>query len=133
MRGASWIAWQPQPPTSHTHDVTMPGARPDGWPIDGGAGQVDAGAASGLVAAPCIVLMILIHRDLSVAVRRHRFAARAKGRVAAAVAHDPADLLALDIAVDARHPRVDVGEQQALAVRDDVIGPASGARRGRLD
>ena len=53
--------------------------------------------------------------------------------MAAAVAHDPADLLALDVAVDAGHPRVDLGEQQALARCNDVVGPGIGTRRGGLD
>jgi hypothetical protein len=39
--------------------------------------------------------------QLAISVRRHRLAALAKGGVAAAVTHDPADLLSLDIAVDA--------------------------------
>src|SRR5205814_1400979 len=51
----------------------------------------------------------------------------------AAVTHDPADLLALDIAVDAGHPRIDLCEQQALARRNDVVGPGGGTRRGGLD
>src|SRR5712692_5736728 len=75
----------------------------------------------------------LSQRQLAVAVRRHPFAALAKGGVAAAVAHDPADLLALDIAVDAGHPRVNLGEQQTLACRNDVVGPGSSTRRGCLD
>src|SRR5262249_27235163 len=72
-------------------------------------------------------------RDRAIASRHYRLAALAKLGVAAAVAHDPADLLALDIAVDAGHPRVDLGEQQPLARRDDVVGPSSGARRGSFD
>src|SRR3984893_2156371 len=71
--------------------------------------------------------------QLTIPVRHHRFAALAELGVAAAVAHDPADLLALDIAVDAGHPRIDLGEQQALARRNDVVGPGSGTRRGGLD
>lgn len=46
----------------------------------------------------------LRQRQLAIPSRCHRIAARAKSRVAAAIAHDPADLLALDIAVDAGHP-----------------------------
>src|SRR6516225_9075208 len=62
-----------------------------------------------------------------------RIAALAELWVAAAVAHDPADLLALDIAVDAGHPGVDLSEQQALARRNDVVGPRNGTGRGGLD
>src|SRR6516165_6158633 len=75
----------------------------------------------------------LSERELAIPGRRHRLAALAKGGVAAAVAHDPPDLLALDIAVDAGHPRVDLGEQQALARRNDVVGPGSGTCHGGLD
>src|SRR5215475_3789755 len=57
----------------------------------------------------------LSERQLAISVCRDRIAALAKGRMAAAVAHDPADLLPLNIAVDAGHPRVDLGEQQARA------------------
>src|SRR5216684_5347193 len=63
----------------------------------------------------------LSQRQHAISVGHHRFAMLAKGGVAAAVAHDPADLLALDIAVDAGHPRIDLGEQQALARRNDVV------------
>src|SRR5262249_17742753 len=52
----------------------------------------------------------LRQRQLAIPVRRHRFAARAKGGMAATVAHDPAHLLARDIAVDAGHPRIHFGE-----------------------
>jgi hypothetical protein len=65
----------------------------------------------------------LSQRQFAISVCRDRVAALAKGRMAAAVAHDPADLLSLDIAVDAGHPRVNLGEQQALARRDDMVGP----------
>src|SRR6202023_4341811 len=71
--------------------------------------------------------------QLAIPVRRGGFAVLAELGVAAAVAHDPADLLALDIAVDAGHPRVDLGEQQALARRNDVVGPGSGTGCGGLD
>src|SRR5271167_1110128 len=47
---------------------------------------------------------LLSQCQLAIAVCRHRLAAVAEGGVAAAVAHDPADLLAFDIAVDAGHP-----------------------------
>src|SRR6516162_11182235 len=57
----------------------------------------------------------LSQRQLAISVGRHAIAPLAELGVAAAITHDPADLLALDIAVDARHPRVDLGEQQALA------------------
>jgi hypothetical protein len=49
-------------------------------------------------------------RELAISVCRHCIAALAKGGVAAAVAHDPADLLPLDIAVDTGHPGIDLGE-----------------------
>src|SRR6266852_4877075 len=75
----------------------------------------------------------LSQRQRAISVCHHRFAVLAKGGVAAAVAHDPADLLALDIAVDAGHPRIDLGEQQALARRKDVIGPGGSALSGGLD
>src|SRR4029077_13354157 len=45
----------------------------------------------------------LSQRQLAVSVRRHRVAMLAESRVATAVAHDLAGLLALDIAVDAGH------------------------------
>src|SRR6516162_991298 len=50
----------------------------------------------------------------------HSLAALAEFRVAATVPHDPADLLTLDIAIDAGHPRVDFGEQQPLARLKDM-------------
>src|SRR5260370_6565298 len=75
----------------------------------------------------------LSERELAIFVRRRRFATLAELGVAAAVAHDPADLLPLDIAVDAGHPRVDLGEQQALARRNDVVGPGNDTRRGGLE
>src|SRR5260370_7668092 len=74
----------------------------------------------------------LSERELAISVRRRRFATLAELGVAAAVAHDPADLLPLDIAVDAGHPQVDLGEQQALAGRNHVVGPDNGTRRGGL-
>jgi hypothetical protein len=75
----------------------------------------------------------LSQRQLAIPVRLHRFAALAKGGVTATVAHDPADLLPLDITVDASHPRVYLGEQQALARRNDVVGLGNSTRRGGLD
>src|SRR6202048_1024118 len=83
--------------------------------------------------ASLAAVVAVSERELAIAVRHHRLAALAELGVAAAVAHDPADLLALDIAVDAGHPRIDLGEQQALARRNDVVGPGSGTRRGCLD
>src|SRR6516162_5122168 len=77
--------------------------------------------------------LLLSQPELAIPGCRHSLAALAKGGVAAAVAHDPADILALDVAVDPDHPRVDLGEQQALARRNDVVGPGSGTRRGGLD
>jgi hypothetical protein len=53
--------------------------------------------------------------------------------VAAAETHDPAGLFAFDIAVDAGHPRVDLVGQQALARRNDLVGPGGNARIGGLD
>src|SRR6516165_11611257 len=75
----------------------------------------------------------LSQRELAKPGRRDPIAALAELGVAAAVTHDPADLLALDIAVDAGHPRVDLGEQQALARRNDVVGPGDCTRRSGLD
>src|SRR6516165_6466845 len=46
----------------------------------------------------------LSQHELAICARRHRVAALAKGGMAAAVTHDPADLLPLDIAVVAGHP-----------------------------
>jgi hypothetical protein len=43
--------------------------------------------------------------------------------MATAVAHNPADLFALQVAIDAGHPGVDLGKQQPLVGLDDVIGP----------
>src|SRR6266851_3655197 len=83
--------------------------------------------------ASLAAVVAVSERQLTISVRCDGFAALAELGVAAAVAHDPADLLALDIAVDAGHPRVDLGEQQALARRNDVVGPGSGTRRGGLD
>src|SRR6516225_2922648 len=75
----------------------------------------------------------LSQRQVAVSLRYDRLAALAELGVTAAVAHDPADLLALDIAVDPGHPRVDLGEQQTLARRNDVVGPGGGTRRSGLD
>src|SRR6202047_2881957 len=83
--------------------------------------------------ASLAVVVGLTQCQLTISVRRDRLAALAELGVPAAVAHDPADLLALDIAVDAGHPRVDLGEQQALARRNDVVSPGTGARSGGLD
>src|SRR5216683_1815505 len=83
--------------------------------------------------ASLAAVVAVSERQLTISVRRDSFAALAELGVAAAVAHDSADLLPLDVAVDAGHPRVDLGEQQALARRNDVVGPGSGTRRGGLD
>src|SRR6267378_2059544 len=83
--------------------------------------------------ASLAAVVAVSERQLAVAVRRRRLAALAEFGVPAAVAHDPADLLALDIAVDAGHPRIDLGEQQALARCNDVVGPGSGTPCGGLD
>src|SRR5260370_36979451 len=83
--------------------------------------------------ASLAAIVALSQCQLTISVCRDGFATLAELGVAAAVAHDPADLLPLDIAVDAGHPRVDLGEQQALARRNDVVGPAGGTRRAGLD
>src|SRR5260221_1977077 len=83
--------------------------------------------------ASLAAVVALSQCQLTISVRRDGFATLAELGVAAAVAHDPADLLPLDIAVDAGHPRVDLGEQQALARRNDVIGPGGGTRLGGLE
>src|SRR6266851_237200 len=83
--------------------------------------------------ASLAAVVALSQCQLTISVCRDGFATLAELGVAAAVAHDSADLLPLDIAVDAGHPRVDLGEQQALARRNDVVGPGSGTRRGGLD
>src|SRR5712691_3159199 len=83
--------------------------------------------------ASLAAVVALSQCQLTISVRRDGFATLAELGLAAAVAHDPADLLPLDIAVDAGHPRVDLGEQQALARRNDVVGPGNGTRRGGLD
>src|SRR6266550_5673418 len=83
--------------------------------------------------ASLAVVVGLTQCQLTISVRRDRVAALAELGVAAAVAHDPTDLLTLDVAVDAGHPRIDLGEQQALARRNDVVSPGTGARRGGLD
>src|SRR5712691_772921 len=83
--------------------------------------------------ASLAAIVALSQCQLTISVCRDGFATLAEPGMAAAVAHDPADLLPLDVAVDAGHPRVDLGEQQALARRNDVVGPAGGTRRGGLD
>src|SRR5580704_494805 len=75
----------------------------------------------------------LSQRQLAISVCRHRIAVLAKRWMAAAVAHDLAGLLALDIAVDAGHPRVDLVHQQPLAQRLDVLCPMGHARLGGFD
>src|SRR5580704_10507240 len=75
-------------------------------------------------------VVALSQRQLTISVRHDGFAALAELRVATAVPHDPADLLALDIAVDAGHPRVDLGEQQSLARGENVLGPFGRGGRG---
>src|ERR1051325_6076940 len=57
----------------------------------------------------------------------------AVGRMPTAIAHDPRTLLALDVAVDTRHPRRDLVHQLAFAERQDVIGPFGDAVCGGLD
>src|SRR4029077_15179933 len=80
-----------------------------------------------------VSLVALSQRQLPVAVRSDSLAALAKPGMAPAIAHDPANLFALDVAVDAGHPRVDFGEQQPLARLNDMIRPGGGRRRGSLD
>ena len=53
--------------------------------------------------------------------------------MATTVAHNPADLFALQVAIDAGHPGVDLGEQQPLVGFDDVIGPGFRGLGRRLD
>src|SRR5215469_2570347 len=72
-------------------------------------------------------------RDLAITLRRDGIAVLAKGRMAAAIAHDLAGLLALDIAVDAGHPGIDLVEQQPLAARLDVVCPLRDPGGGGLD
>src|SRR4051794_9064763 len=51
----------------------------------------------------------------------------------AAIAHDFASLLALHVAVDPGHPRVNLVHQQPLPERKHVLGPLAHARRGGLN
>src|SRR3954449_7211085 len=53
----------------------------------------------------------LCQRQPAIAVRRYRVAVLAKRWMTAAIAHDLTGLLALDIAVDPSHPRVDLVHQ----------------------
>src|SRR5882757_2069773 len=69
----------------------------------------------------------LLQPQLRISLRRDRVAAFAVGRCAAAVAGDDAPLLALDVAVDAGHPGIDLVGEQPDAERLDMIGPAGGA------
>src|SRR5690349_24638943 len=75
----------------------------------------------------------LSQRQLPVAVCANGIAVLPKRGMAAAVAHDLAVLLALVVAADAGHPRVDLVEQQALATRLDVVGPLRHASGRGLD
>src|SRR5260370_9131805 len=54
----------------------------------------------------------LSERELAIFVRRRRFATLAELGVAAAVPHDPADVLPLALAVDAGHARFALCDQQ---------------------
>src|SRR6266436_1440687 len=83
--------------------------------------------------ASLAVVVGLTQCQLTISVRRDRLAALAELGVAAAVAHDSADLLALHVAVDAGHPRVDLGEQQSLARLNDMICPSGRTCRGGLN
>src|SRR6478752_7556775 len=67
----------------------------------------------------------LSHCELAVARGCDGVAVVSIGRMASAVAHDPRGLLALDIAVDARHPGADLVREHPLTEGQDVIGPFS--------
>src|ERR1041385_9274373 len=69
----------------------------------------------------------------AVAFSRDRVAMLAIRGMSAAVTHDTGPLLALDIAVDTRHPRGDLVHQLSLAERQDVVGPGIDAGGCRLD
>src|SRR5712672_724892 len=75
----------------------------------------------------------LNQRQFAVPLCNNGIAVLAKRGMATAVAHDLAGLFALDVAVDAGHPRVDLVEQQSLATRLDVVGPLSHPRGRGLD
>src|SRR3982751_5669902 len=66
---------------------------------------------------------LLSQRELAIARRCHGVAMLSIGRMASAVAHDPRGLLALDIAVDARHPGADLVRKQPLTQGQNVLGP----------
>jgi hypothetical protein len=74
--------------------------------------------------APCLDRR-LSQRKLAVARRRDGVAIVSIGWMACAVAHDPRRLLALDIAVDARHPGADLVREQLLTQGQNVIGPTA--------
>src|SRR4029453_18152813 len=63
------------------------------------------------------------HRQLAVAVRGHAVGPLPVLGRGAAVAGDDADVLALDVHVDAGHPGVDLVGEQALALFLDEGGP----------
>ena len=65
----------------------------------------------------------LSQRELAVARRCDGVAMFSIGWMASAVAHDPGGLLALDIAVDARHPGADLVHELPLTQGQNVIGP----------
>ena len=75
----------------------------------------------------------LSHRERAVALRRDGVAVLPVGGMAAAVAHDPGDLLALDIAIDARHPGSNFVHQLPLAQGVNVIGPFTDTGGGGFD
>src|SRR3954468_24930708 len=78
------------------------------------------------------ILRELPQPQLLIPLRRDLIAPGAVGRCAAAVAGDDAGLLALDVAIDAGHPGIDLVGQQSLAECLDVIGPGFHARWRRL-
>src|SRR5438034_482090 len=61
--------------------------------------------------------------EFGISACRHLVASGAVGGRAAAIARDDAPLLALDIAVDPGHPRVDFVGEQARPERLDVLSP----------
>src|SRR5438045_5985074 len=75
----------------------------------------------------------LDERQCAIPVRRDRVAVLAIGGMAAAVAHDPGSLLAVDITVDAGHPRADFVHQLALTKGQHMLRPFGNAGGRGLD
>src|SRR5207237_7583540 len=61
--------------------------------------------------------------EFGISACRHLVASGAVGRRAAAIARDDALLLALDVAIDPGHPRIDLIGEQARPERLDVLSP----------